>query len=116
MIAVIRLLLAFELSAKVVEEAGPPTHGVLPLGGSDLAQLGIALVVAVLLKETWDAFQEARVAWRRRHRRKPRRRGARRLRVEPAQKSTPPANEAEADPQHSVPAHGARSEPADAQE
>lgn len=68
MIIVIRLLLAFELTATMVEEVVPPSHGMLPLGGSNLAQLGIALVLAVLMKEVWDAYKEARTVWRRRRR------------------------------------------------
>ena len=70
---VIRLLLALELTATVVQEAGPSTHGLLPLGGSNLAQLGIALVLAVLLKDIWDASKEARSVWKDRRRRAQRR-------------------------------------------
>lgn len=54
MLALIRLTMSIELLAAACEQLLPHSHLVLPIGGSQLAQLGLILIFLVVYAEVRD--------------------------------------------------------------
>lgn len=69
MFFLLRALLALDLAAVGCEQFSPSTRTVLPLGGSQLAQLGLILIIVVIFNEAQVYIRHVRSHIRRRRRR-----------------------------------------------
>lgn len=56
----LRVALALELLLAAIECAFPRLHGILPIGGSVMAQTGVLICVCYVIHELWESWKDSR--------------------------------------------------------
>lgn len=55
---ILRLAATAELALVLIENLIPSTHGMLPIGGSHMAQIAACFAISYVLLEVWSIIEE----------------------------------------------------------